>query len=330
LEDDAVDIRAQHWFHTRTSNGSGFDRHVLAASKRGTTVSVVLPARNEEATVGAIVRRLRAELVEDVPLVDEIVVIDSGSVDGTAVEANAAGARVVRQCDVLGRLGDVPGKGEALWKSLFVTTGDLLVFVDADLREFDPQFVVGLIGPMLSDDSVGFVKAVYDRPLTTLEGVSAAGGGRVTELVARPLLNLHWPELGGFVQPLAGEYAARRTLLEQVPFCSGYGVEIGLLVDVLELAGLSAMAQVDLGVRLHRNQSDDALGRMAAQVQLTVESRLQAHGKVIFTESPTGTLTQFVRVDGRYRPVSSEVGVSERLPMVTLPEYRARLAAVER
>jgi len=324
-----VDTRAQAWFRSHTSNGAAYDRRALAMAKLGTTVSVVLPARNEEATVGAIVERLRAELVLDVHLVDEIVVVDSGSVDGTARAAAAAGARVIRQSDVLPRLGDVPGKGEALWKSQFVTTGDLLVFVDADLREFDPQFVVALLGPMIDDASVGFVKAVYDRPLTTTEGVSAAGGGRVTELVARPLLDLHWPELAGFVQPLAGEYAARRSLLEQLPFCSGYGVEIGLLVDVVELAGLAAMAQVDLGRRLHRNQGDDALGRMAAQVQLTVESRLQAHGKVIFTEPPRSTLTQFMRVDGRYEPVSSQVAVSERPPMVTLPEYRARLAPVE-
>jgi glucosyl-3-phosphoglycerate synthase len=324
-----VDIRAQHWFRSHTSNGAAYGRRALALAKMDTKVSVVLPARNEEATVGAIVERLRTELVIDVPLVDEIVVVDSGSVDGTALAAAAAGARVVSQGAVLPRLGDVPGKGEALWKSLFVATGDLLVFVDADLREFDPQFVVALLGPMIGNDSVGFVKAVYDRPLTTTEGVSSAGGGRVTELVARPLLDLHWPELAGFVQPLAGEYAARRTLLEQLPFCSGYGVEIGLLIDVVELAGLGAMAQVDLGRRLHRNQGDDALGRMAAQVQLTVESRLQAHGKVIFTEPPKSTLTQFMRVDGHYEPVSSQVVVSERPPMVTLPEYRARLAPVE-
>lgn len=324
-----MDIRAQSWFRSHTSSGAAYDRRALAMAKLGTTVSVVLPARNEEATVGAIVERLRAELVRDVQLVDEIVVVDSGSVDGTARAAAAAGARVVRQSDVLPHLGDVPGKGEALWKSQFATTGDLLVFVDADLREFDPQFVVALLGPMIHDTSVGFVKAVYDRPLTTTEGVSAAGGGRVTELVARPLLDLHWPELAGFVQPLAGEYAARRTLLEQLPFCSGYGVEIGLLVDVVELAGLEAMAQVDLGRRLHRNQGDDALGRMAAQVQLTVESRLQSHGKVIFTEPPRSTLTQFMRVDGRYEPVSSQVAVSERPPMLTLAEYRARLAPVE-
>jgi len=325
-----VDIRAQQWFHARTSQGSSWDRRRLARAKGALTISVVLPARNEARTVGDIVRRIRAELVTQVPLVDDVVVIDSGSVDGTAAVAAAAGARVVRQCDVLPRLGDVPGKGEALWKSQFCTGSDLLVFVDADLREFDPQFVVGLIGPMIADDSVSFVKAVYDRPLTTTEGISPAGGGRVTELVARPLLDLHWPELAGFVQPLAGEYAGRRSLLEQLPFCSGYGVEIGLLIDVVELAGLGAMGQVDLGRRLHRNRDDDALGRMAAQVQLTVTSRLQAHGKAILTDTPAGTLTQFVRVDGRYTAVSSDVAVSERPPMVTLREYRDRLAAAHR
>lgn len=325
-----MDPRAHQWFRARTSQGSSWDRHRLAQTRGASTVSVVLPARDEATTVGAIVERIRAELVLDVPLVADVVVIDSGSVDETSAVAAAAGARVVRQCDVLPRLGDVPGKGEALWKSLFATDGDVLVFVDADLREFDPQFIVGLLGPIIDDDAVGFVKAVYDRPLATTEGVSPAGGGRVTELVARPLLGLHWPELAGFVQPLAGEYAARRSLLEQVPFCSGYGVEMGLLIDLLELAGLDAMAQVDLGRRLHRNQGDDALGRMAAQVQLTVESRLEAHGKAILTESPVGTLTQFVRVEGCYTPVSSEVAVSERPPMVTLPEYRDRLAAVGR
>lgn len=325
-----MDTRAQQWFAARTSPGSDWNRRHLARAKGDLTVSVVLPARNEAATVGAIVESIRTELVLSVPLVDDVVVIDSGSVDDTAAVATAAGARVVRQCDVLRRLGNVPGKGEALWKSLFSTDGDLLVFVDADLREFDPQFVVGLLGPLISVEAVGFVKAVYDRPLATTDGVSPAGGGRVTELAARPLLDLHWPELAGFVQPLAGEYAGRRTLLEQVPFCSGYGVEIGLLIDLLELAGLEAMAQVDLGRRLHRNQGDDALGRMAAQVQLTVESRLAAHGKVILTEMPAGTLTQFVRVDGRYTPVSSDVAVSERPPMVTLPEYRDRLTAVQR
>jgi glucosyl-3-phosphoglycerate synthase len=323
-----VDEHVQRWLAGRTSDGRRWDRAELVGAKGLLRVDVVLPARDEEATVGPIVERIRRELVTEVPLVDDVVVIDSGSVDATAAVAAAAGARVVRQDRVLPRLGDVPGKGEALWKSLFATTGDVLVFVDADLRDFDPQFVVGLLGPLLTDPGVDFVKGLYDRPVSTLDHVLPAGGGRVTELVARPLLGLHWPDLAGFVQPLAGEYAARRRVLEQMPFVSGYGVEIGLLIDLLELVGLDAMAQVDLGARLHRNQDDFALGRMAAQIVHTVLLRLETHNRAVLTGRPGSTLTQFRRVGGHYQPYSTEVSVTERPPMSSVPEYRDRFAAL--
>jgi glucosyl-3-phosphoglycerate synthase len=300
-----------------------WDRYRLAADKGRTRVSVVLPARNEATTVGAIVTALRRELVEQVELIDEIVVIDSGSTDETAEVAGVAGARVVRQDDVLPRLGNVPGKGEALWKSLMVTSGDVVAFIDADLRKFDAQVAVGLIGPLLRDPDLHFVKAFYDRTLAQGDTVLPAGGGRVTELVARPLLNMHWPSLAGFIQPLAGEYAARRSLLEAIPFVSGYGVEVGMLVDVLERVGLDAMAQVDLGVREHRNSSDAALGRMAAQVQLTVLSRLHRQGSVLLTDEPASLLTQFHRVGDRFVPTVTDVGVRERPPMAGMNEYQA-------
>jgi glucosyl-3-phosphoglycerate synthase len=323
-----MDSRAQQWLSARTSQGTQWRREDLVAAKGPLTIGVVLPARDEAATVGPIVERIRAELVEDLPLVDEVVVVDSGSVDRTAEAAAQAGARVVVQASVLPRLGDVPGKGEALWKSLYVTHCDVLVFVDADLRDFDAQFVVALLGPIITDPQVGFVKAIYDRPLSTTDKVLPAGGGRVTELVARPLLNLHWPELSGFIQPLAGEYAARRRLLEQIAFVSGYGVEIGMLIDLLEVAGLRAMAQVDLGRRVHRNQDDDALGRMAAQVLLTVLSRLHARGRAVFTQPPGSALTQYHRVGGLFTPTTWDVGVTERPPMVTVPEYAQRLRGI--
>jgi len=319
-----VDGRVEEWLAERTSDGGSWDRQQLAGRKAGLRVDVVLPARNEVDTVGAIVTAIRRELVEAVALVDEVIVVDSGSVDGTAAAAAAAGARVVTQSAVLPSLGDVPGKGEALWKALFATHGDVLVFVDADLREFDAQFVVGLLGPLLTDPTVSFVKAVYDRPLSMTDRVLPAGGGRVTELVARPLLNVHWPMLAGFVQPLAGEYAARRDLLERVPFASGYGVEVGLLIDVVELAGLSAMAQVDLGRRVHRNQDDAALGRMAAQVLLTVLDRLQTHDRAVFTGPPAGTITQFQRIGATYETQVSDVSVRDRPPMGTVAEYLRR------
>ena len=325
-----MDARAQEWFLTRTSQGTSWCRETLAIEKGSLRIGVVLPARNESSTVGAIVERIRRELVEQVALIDEIVVVDSGSIDATAQIAAAAGARVVTQSRVLPHLGDVPGKGEALWKSLYATRCDVLVFIDADLREFDAQVVVGLLGPIITNPHIGFVKAIYDRPLSTTDCVLPAGGGRVTELVARPLLNLYWPELAGFIQPLVGEYAARRELLEQISFASGYGVEIAMLIDLLELAGLDAMAQVDMGRRVHRNQSDEALGRMASQVILAVLSRLEAHGKAVLVESPATVLTQFHRLDGLYSPSVHDVSVTERVPMNGIPAYAERLRERER
>jgi glucosyl-3-phosphoglycerate synthase len=312
------------WLQRRTTSGQDWDREELARAKAGTTISVVLPARNEAGTVGLIVDELRRELIERVPLIDELVVMDSGSVDETAVVAAEAGARVVRQSDVLAPLVDRPGKGEALWKSLYVTRGDVVVFIDADLEQFDPQFAVGLMGPLLADPTVEFVKAFYDRPLQAGQTILPAGGGRVTELMARPLLNLHWPQLAGFVQPLAGEYAGRRSLLERVPFMSGYGVEIAMLVDVFELAGLSAMVQVDLGSRRHRNSSDTALGQMAAQVYLALLSRIERHGLGMLTVDASHELTQFTRDGSSFVPTTTDIGIIERPPMVDVAEYLTR------
>ncbi|MDF8266010.1 glucosyl-3-phosphoglycerate synthase [Luteipulveratus flavus] len=326
VEEDSVQPFVKTWFDRRTSAGSDWSRSELVRLKGSERISVVLPAKDEEATVGAIVTALRRELMEVVPLIDEIVVVDSGSVDATAEVAARAGASVVQQCSVLPRLTDVPGKGEALWKSLLVTEGSIVAFVDADLRDFDEQFVVGLLGPLLTDPGVGFVKAFYDRPLGNGEVLMPAGGGRVTELVARPLLNLHWPALAGFVQPLAGEYAARRSVLEQIPFLSGYGVEIGMLIDVVEEFGLDVMAQVDLGRRQHRNSDDAALGRMAAQVHLAMLSRMHRHGRALMTDEPETVVTQFAREGAFFVPHDHDIAVSERPPMADVPEYRRRLA----
>jgi glucosyl-3-phosphoglycerate synthase len=303
------DVR--RWLHRRTFTAETWQAPDLVNAKgtRGVTVSVVLPALDEERTVGAIVATIREALVERCPLVDEVVVVDSGSSDRTAEVAAAAGARVVSVDTVLPRHGSRPGKGEALWKSLHATTGELIVFVDSDLVDFDPRFVVGLLGPLLTEPSIGYVKALYDRPLTTTDGIVPSGGGRVTELVARPLLNAFWPELAGFVQPLSGEYAGRRELLEQVPFVSGYGVELGLLVDLVALAGLDALAQVDLGTRQHTHQADAALGRMAGQILQTALARWQCTGR------PESELLQFLRTGDGLEGVTWDVGVVERPPM---------------
>jgi glucosyl-3-phosphoglycerate synthase len=308
------------WLTRRTYSATQYRAPELVGAKQaqGSTVSVVLPALDEERTVGAIVAAIHHGLVEGEPLVDELVVVDSGSTDRTACVAAEAGARVVRAEDVLPCHGTIAGKGEALWKSLHVTDGDLVVFIDSDLIAFDPQFVVGLLGPLLGDPAVGYVKGLYDRPVETVAGLVPTGGGRVTELVARPLLNALWPELSGFVQPLSGEYAGRRRLLEQVPFVSHYGVELGLLIDLAELAGTDALAQVDLGTRQHSHQSDAALGRMAGQVLQTALARCPG------VAVPSDHLVQFVRTGSDIEAVTWDVGVVQRPPMQSVPAYAAR------
>ncbi|GAA3137460.1 glucosyl-3-phosphoglycerate synthase [Planomonospora alba] len=311
------------WLRTRTSRTADWPPDAVLAAKRDHRISVILPARDEEPTVGQIVGRIRRDLQERLPLVDELVVVDSRSHDATARVAAAAGAHVVDQDGMLRGYGAMTGKGEALWKGLAATTGDLVVFVDADLRDFDPHFVTGLLGPLLADPSLAYVKGCYDRPLADGPTTRPHSGGRVTELVARPLINLYWPELAGFVQPLAGEYAGRRAVLERVPFVTGYGVELGLLVDLLHLAGLTALAQVDLGVRVHSHQPTDALGRMAGHIMLTAWSRLQREGRLVSADRPGELMVQFHRAGHVWRPRESRVDVHERPPLITIPEYTA-------
>ncbi|MBB4986310.1 MULTISPECIES: glucosyl-3-phosphoglycerate synthase [Streptomyces] len=308
----------ERWLDRRSWSVTDRPLERILAAKRNTKVSVVLPALNEEATVGDIVAVIRRELMtEAVPLVDELVVIDSGSTDRTAEVAAAAGARVVARDAILPRIPTLPGKGEVLWRSLMVTSGDVVCFVDADLRDFSADFVTGIVGPLLTDPDVDFVKAMYDRPF----GDTPGQGGRVTELVARPLLNLHWPQLAGFVQPLGGEYAARRSLLERLPFPVGYGVELGLLVDALHTVGLDALAQVDVGVRKHRHQDGQALGRMAAAIYRTAQLRL-SRGHLV-----RPWLTQFERGEKGFEPRTYAVDTEERPPMAEITEYAHRRVA---
>jgi glucosyl-3-phosphoglycerate synthase len=296
---------ARTWFAERTWQSPSWTVEDLVRAKGSRTVSVVLPALDEEATVADVIASVRP-LVGT--LVDELVVVDSGSTDRTVAVALAAGARVVRRGDVLPELEPVPGKGEVLWRSLAATTGDLLVFLDSDLIDPDPEFVPRLLGPMLLEPDVHLVKGFYRRPLES-EGTAGAGGGRVTELMARPLLSTLRPELTGVIQPLGGEYAGTRQLLEAVPFASGYGVEIGLLLDAHAIVGLPGIAQVNLGLRRHRNQSLRALGLMARQILGTALARcgmLPEHA---------GELTQFVEVADEWLPDTATVAVADRPPM---------------
>ncbi|HJC60867.1 MAG TPA: glucosyl-3-phosphoglycerate synthase [Candidatus Dietzia intestinigallinarum] len=311
------------WSARRSYRAADFRAADLVAAKAGRRISVVLPARDEESTVGQIVTALRTELMDRIPLIDELVVVDSHSTDATATVAADAGARVVAQGEILPAVGDVPGKGEALWKSLAATDGDIVTFLDADLREFDTDFAVGLLGPLLTEPGVVFCKGAFDRPLDDGRTVLPAGGGRVTELVARPLLATYWPALTGFVQPLGGEYAGTRRALEAIPFAGAYGVDIGILIDLHELYGLDALAQVDLGRRVHRNSPDSALSVMAMHQHLAVLERLRRHGRVARgggpgdDDEPGDTLILHRRDAGTGEFVAESIRVApgERPPM---------------
>ncbi len=280
----------------------------LVLHKGATTVSVCLPARNEEATVGIIVEAIRAELMDDVGLVDELVVMDDHSTDRTPEVAEAAGATVVACSDVLTHLGNQPGKGETLWKSLFASSGDVVAWCDSDVANFGTHFVTGLLGPLLIDDSIGFCKGFYHRPV----GADQRGGGRTTELVARPIIALLFPELADIVQPLAGEYAGRRDVLERVPFVQGYGVEMGLLIDVCRLAGYDAIAQVDLGTRVHRNRP---LHELSAQATEVMQVALHRADRTLVNTAITLRRPGFA---------DSEITMQERPPLIEVPGYRGR------
>jgi len=287
---------------------------VEAKARHGHTVSVCLPARDEEATVGRVVATIRQALVERLPLVDEIVVIDDGSTDATAAAAATEGAQVVAADDVLPQLPPGSGKGNAMWKSLYVSEGDLLCWVDADIRNFRASFVARLLAPLLNDPDAGMVKGYYRRPLHG----EPRGGGRVTELMARPVLSYLFPVLTRFVQPLSGEYAARRSLVETVPFVEGWGVEIGLLLDVVFRFGVQSVTQVDLGVREHRNRPLDELGPQALAILATALRRAG------FDCTDPPFVAELVRYDDQLAAERIPVVVSERPPMITVPEYCAK------
>ncbi|OBI41032.1 glucosyl-3-phosphoglycerate synthase [Mycobacterium kyorinense] len=276
----------------------------LVAAKGGRSISVVLPALNEESTIESVIDSISPVLGG---LVDELIVLDSGSTDDTEIRAIAAGARVVTREQALPDVAPRPGKGEVLWRSLAATSGDIVVFVDSDLIDPHPMFVPWLVGPLLTGDGIHLVKSFYRRPFNT----DGTGGGRVTELVARPLLAALRPELGRVLQPLGGEYAATRELLMSLPFAPGYGVEIGLLVDTYDRLGLDAIAQVNLGVRAHRNRPLAELGPMSRQVVATLLSRCG------IPDSGVGLTQFFVDGDG-FSPRTSPVSLSDRPPMSTL------------
>lgn len=320
-------MNAKEWFDKSTYHHSAFSRVadlVSLKQAQGTVVSVGIPTLNEESTIGNEVRTIREQLMERFSLVDEIVVIDSGSTDNTEKEARNAGAAFYRAADILSEEGNIQGKGENLWKSLWILKGDIVVWLDADIKNIAPKFVYGLVGPLLLRSDVQYVKGFYDRPLKTQSGLRHSGGGRVSELLVRPLLSLYYPDLAYVMQPLSGEYAGRRELLEQLPFSIGYGVEIGLLLDIYRGFGLGALAQVDLDMRIHRNRTIQELGRMSFGIIQTFMKHASRHGVLDMQDEMKPEMIQFTAKGEERIPQRYVYRESERPAINSLEAYREK------
>lgn len=316
------------WLRSNTYHHSRFAdlrRLVEEKERQGLKISVCLPTLNEEKTVGKEVVVFKSELMSRFPLVDELAVIDSGSTDRTREVAASFGADVYLSREILPKLGEKRGKGENLWKGIYQLKGDVIVYVDADIKNIHARFVYGLVAPLLLRPEVKYVKAFYDRPLALGKGPRQSGGGRVTEILIRPLFSLFFPELAGVIQPLSGEYAARREVLERIPFPIGYGVETSHLIDIFRRWGMSAFAQTDLDQRVHRNQPTPDLGRMAFGILQTFLSRLEGLGMISGLPELSHSLRQFQSRDDVYEEIRSEIREEERPPMIEIPAYRDKI-----
>jgi glucosyl-3-phosphoglycerate synthase len=323
----AISILVDKWFAENTFHADEFnqlDELIALKREQGVSISLALPSLNEEETVGRVITTVRNALMRRSPLLDEIVLIDSNSTDRTRGIARKLGIPVYIHQDLLPDYGSRRGKGEALWKSLYVTRGDIIVWIDTDIVNIHPRFVYGILGPLLINPQVQFVKGFYRRPLRVGEKMQAGGGGRVTELTARPLFNLFYPELSGVVQPLSGEYAGRRAALEALPFFSGYGVETGLLIDIYERYGLQAIAQVDLLERIHHNQPLEALGKMSFAIIQAVMRRLERRlGSAVLEDVNKSMKLIRYNANGYFLDVE-ELAERDRPPMLEIPEYLGR------
>ena len=325
-------MNLNNWIKNNTMHHSQFwdlKKLVEEKKKQNLKISLCLPTLNEEKTIGKEIVMFKSELMDRYPLIDEIAVIDSGSSDSTREIASTFGADVYLSADILPQYGEKKGKGENLWKAVYELTGDIIVYVDADIKNIHPRFVYGLVAPLIYRPEVHYVKAFYDRPLAFSQGVRPSGGGRVTEILTRPLFSLFFPDLTGLIQPLSGEYAARREVLEKIPFPIGYGVETSHLIDIYEKWGMEAIAQVDLDQRVHRNQETRALGKMAFGILRAFLFRAEALGVIGELPELNTMLRQFQAQDESFEQVEYEIVEEERQPMIELPEYREKFGIKE-
>jgi len=314
-----------NWLENNTFHYSDFRdlaRLVEEKQKKGLKISICLPALNEEKTIAKEIVILKSELMTRYPLVDELVVVDSGSTDNTVEIARSFGADVYDANGILPRLDKFKGKGENLWKALYITKGDIIVYIDADIKNIHHRFAYGLIGPLLLHDNIKYSKAFYDRPISIGKNkVRPTGGGRVTELVIRPLFSLFFPELTQIIQPLSGEYAGYREVLEKIPFPIGYGVETSMILDIYEKWGLDVIAQVDLDRRIHRNQDTKALGRMSFAILKTFINRQNRSGLIDLKNDLYDEIIQYNLVESRYQPDPRRIVGFERPPIIEIQEY---------
>jgi glucosyl-3-phosphoglycerate synthase len=320
------------WIHTNTFHYEAFknlDRLARVKEQRGLGISLCLPTLNEEKTIAKEIVIFKSELMTRFPLIDEIVVIDSGSTDDTCSIASEFGADVYLASEILPCLESFSGKGENLWKALYVTTGDIIVYLDADIKNIHHRFAYGLIGPLLMDEKIKYAKGFYDRPITTWDNkIRPTGGGRVTELVLRPLFSLFFPELTQIIQPLSGEYAGYRTIFDKIPFPIGYGIETSMILDIYHEWGLEVIAQVDLERRVHRNQSTKALGKMAFTILKTFIKRKVDLGLIELKESLHDQMIQYAISGNDITPEILSIPDAERPPMIDIPEYRKKFGIV--
>ena len=317
-----------NWLKTNTFHYSKFNdinRLVDAKQRKNLTISLCLPTLNEEKTIAKEILILKSELMSRYPLLDEIVVVDSGSTDKTRDIARCYGADVYEARDILPNLETFKGKGENLWKSLYITKGDIIVYIDADIKNIHHRFAYALIGPLVLFDNIKYCKAFYDRPIATGKSkIRPTGGGRVTELVIRPLFSLFFPELTQILQPLSGEYAGYREVFEAIPFPIGYGIETSIILDIYEKWGLEVIAQVDLEKRIHRNQDTRALGKMSFAILMTFINRKRKLGVVDYKGPIFNEMIQYNLVKDEYESDIFRVEGNERPPMLNIPEYRER------
>ncbi len=320
-------MQITEWIETHTFHHSTFsDINTLVdqKEKQGISISLCIPTYNEEKTIGKEIILFKSELQTRCRLLDEIAVIDSGSTDNTCEIASAFGADVYSASDILPGYGTRKGKGENLWKAIYQLNGDIIIYVDADIKNIHPRFAYGLVGPLILHPDIKYIKAFYDRPLAPAPFTRPLGGGRVTEILVRPLFSLFFPDLTAIVQPLSGEYAVRREVLENIPFPIGYGVESSHLLDVYQKWGLEAFGQTDLDRREHRNQSTRALGKMSFGILQTILLRMNALGLLKELPEVNPVLRQFQITNNTCQQIEFEIKEKERPPMITIPEYRKK------